>query len=294
MRQLKLVIKETNMADIAVQREVARIDSPPIGRGMSELHRNRPLIPFGNWAFTDPFLVLMEDWFPKGVFDRHPHRGIETVTYVIQGGLEHYDNHGHKGAIAKGDAQWLTAGRGLIHNEYPNHGGVAHTLQLWINLPAKDKLVRAHYQELQAASLPTRHEPGAEIKVFSGSSGSVKAPTTNHVPVTMVQIDLSANMSVDLDLPARYNGFVLIMEGEAEIGNARTTLKAGQLAWLTRSEGASSVRVRGGDVATKGLLIAGLPLREPVAAQGPFVMNTNAELREGFNEYRTQGDQFGL
>jgi redox-sensitive bicupin YhaK (pirin superfamily) len=171
---------------------------------------------------------------------------------------------------------------------------VAHIFQLWVNLPAKDKLVRAHHQELHAASLPTRHEPGAEIKVFSGSSGSVKSTTTNHVPVTMLQIDLSANITVDLDLPAGYNGFVLMMEGNAEIGTARTTLKAGQLAWLTRSEEASSVRVRGGDMATKALLIAGLPLREPVAAQGPFVMNTDAELRDGLNEYRTRGDQYGL
>ena len=282
------------MIEIPVQREVARIDSPSIGRGLSEPHQNRPLIPGGNWAFTDPFLLLMEDWFPEGVFDRHPHRGIETMTYVLEGAIEHYDNHGHKGTIAQGDAQWLTAGRGLIHNEVPKGGRLAHTLQLWINLPAKDKLVRAHYQDLLAASLPTRREPGAEIKVFSGTSGSLNAATTNHAPVTMVQIDLKANISVDLALPAGYNGFVLVMEGDADIGPARTNLKVGQLAWLTRSEHASSVRVRGGDVATKAFLIAGLPLREPVAAQGPFVMNTDAELRQGFDEYRTQGSRFGL
>jgi redox-sensitive bicupin YhaK (pirin superfamily) len=282
------------MVDIVVQREVARIDSPPIGRGLSESHRVRPLIPPGNWAFTDPFLLLMEDWFPERVFDRHPHRGIETVTYVIEGGIGHYDNHGHKGTIAQGDAQWLTAGRGLIHNEYPKDGGVAHTLQLWVNLPAKDKLVQAHHQNLQAASLPMRHEPGAEIKVFSGSSGTVKASTTNHAPVTMVQIDLRANINVELDLPAGYNGLVVVLKGDGEIGTAPTAFKAGQLAWLTRSDEASSVRVCGGDMGTKALLIAGLPLREPVAAQGPFVMNTHAELRDGFNEYRTQGGQFGL
>lgn len=282
------------MAERGVQREVARIDSPSIGRGLSELHRVRPLIPPGDWAFTDPFLLLMEDWFPEGVFDRHPHRGIETVTYVIEGGIEHYDNHGHEGTIAEGDAQWLTAGRGLIHNEYPRDGGVAHTLQLWVNLPAKDKLVQARHQNLQAASLPKRWEPGAEITVFSGSSGSVKAFTTNHAPVTMVQIDLDANISVEQDLPAGYNGFVVVLEGDGKIGTASTAVKAGELAWLTGSDEASSVRVCGGDRGTKALLIAGLPLREPVAARGPFVMNTEDELQEGFSEYRTQGGQFGL
>ncbi len=282
------------MAERVVQREVARIDSPPIGRGLSELHQVRPLIPPGDWAFTDPFLLLMEDWFPEGVFDRHPHRGIETVTYVMDGGIEHYDNHGHQGTIGPGDAQWLTTGRGLIHNEYPRDGGVAHVLQLWVNLPAKDKLVQAHHQNLQAASLPKRREAGAAITVFSGSSGGVKAPTTNHAPVTMVRMDLDANVSVEQDLPAGYNGFVVVLEGNAKIGTARTEVKAGELAWLTRSDEASSVRVGAGEAGAAALLIAGLPLREAIAARGPFVMNTEDELHEGFSEYRRQGGQFGL
>lgn len=282
------------MMTTTVRREVTRIASPPIGGGLTDAHHNRPLISPGDWAFTDPFLVLMEDWFPEGVFDRHPHRGFETVTYVIEGRIEHYDNRGHKGIIAAGDAQWLTAGRGLIHNEVPMGGRLAHTLQLWVNLPAKDKLIESHYQDLLAVSTPTRREPGVEVKVFSGASGSTRATTTNHAPVTMLEFSLDPGMSVDLDLPAGYNGFVLTMEGEAGIGTARTTLKAGQLAWLTRNEEASSVLVRGGDVPTKGLLIAGSPLQEPIAAQGPFVMNTDAQIRDAILEYRAQGDAFGL
>jgi redox-sensitive bicupin YhaK (pirin superfamily) len=285
--------KETEMVDTLVQRQVARIDSPPISRRFWGLHRIRPLIPPGDWAFTDPFLLLMEDWFPDGVFDR-PHRGIETVTYVIDGGVEHYDNHGNEGTIAPGDARWLTAGRGLIHNEYPRDGGVAHTLQLWVNLPAKDKLVQAHHQNLQAASLPKRWERGAELTVFSGSSGSVKASTTNHAPVTMVQIDLDKNISVELDVPAGYNGFVVVLKGDATIGTDPTAVKAVELAWLTASDDESSVQLRAGDKGAKALLIAGLPLRESIAARGPFVMNTEDELQDGFSEYRAQGAQFGL
>ncbi|MBM3507874.1 MAG: pirin family protein [Alphaproteobacteria bacterium] len=103
---------------------------------MNATHRVRPLLEFGAWADNDPFLGLMEDWFPRGVFDRHPHRGIETVTYVLEGELEHYDNHGNAGIIRPGDAQWVTAGRGVIHNEIPAEGVTVHSLQLWVNLPA--------------------------------------------------------------------------------------------------------------------------------------------------------------
>src|ERR671931_621246 len=100
------------MAATLVRRDIARIDTPAVGRGTSDAHRVRPLVPPGDWAATDPFLLLMEDWFPEGVFDNHPHRGIETVTYLIDGTIKHYDNHGHKGTIRPGDALWLTAGRG--------------------------------------------------------------------------------------------------------------------------------------------------------------------------------------
>ena len=113
---------------------------------MTPQHRVRPLLPAamrGDWAATDPFLALMEDWFPRGVFGKHPHRGIETVTYVLEGRIDHYDNLGHEGAILPGDAQWMTAGRGLIHNEIPAEGETVHSLQLWVNLPASQKMTAA-------------------------------------------------------------------------------------------------------------------------------------------------------
>src|SRR5215207_1437866 len=172
---------------LTTTRDVARVDRPEIRRGMNDSHRVRPLVEPGEWAWTDPFLLLMEDWFPEGVFDKHPHRGIETVTLVLDGIIEHYDNHGNKGTLHPGDALWLTAGRGLIHNEKPAPGQTVHLLQLWINLPRANKRVPAHYQELRAAELPVRREGGAEIRVFSGTSGTATAPTRNLTPVTMVE-----------------------------------------------------------------------------------------------------------
>lgn len=277
-----------------LQRDIARVDHPRIGRGMTDTHQVRPLIPPGDWAGSDPFLLLMEDRFPEGVFDRHPHRGIETITYVIEGAIEHYDNHGNTGRINPGDALWLTAGRGLIHNEQPADGGVAHLLQLWVNLPSVDKLVPARFQELRADTVPVRREPGAEVRVFSGASAGVTAPTRNYAKVTMVEIRLQAGGHIAQDLPADYNGVVVVLEGAGVIGASEAKVKAGDVAWLTHSADASSVTFAGGDQGMRAMLFAGEPLREPVAARGPFVMSTEAELAVGFSEFRAQGERFGL
>jgi quercetin 2,3-dioxygenase len=126
-------VPEGNVMNVtAIQRGVARIDRPTVQMGMSPEHRVRPLIPPGDPKATDPFLLLMEDWFPRGVFDRHPHRGMETVTYVIDGRLDHYDNYGNQGSLSPGNVQWMTAGRGIIHNEQPPDGVTVHSLQLWV------------------------------------------------------------------------------------------------------------------------------------------------------------------
>lgn len=276
------------------RRDVARLDTPAIGRGMADAHRARPLVAPTDFAASDPFLLLMEDWFPLGVFDRHPHRGIETVTYVINGAVEHYDNHGNTGVIDAGDALWLTAGRGIVHNEQPAYDEPVHLLQLWVNLPAVSKLVPAQYQELRAADLPVRREPGAEIRVFSGSSGTMTAPTTNHAAVTMIEARLEPGGSVEQDLPAGFTAFVVVMEGSGSIGTSTTEVAAGQVAWLTGSDAQSSVRLIADAEGLRVILFAGKPIGEAIAARGPFVMNTDAELDEGFREYRRTGERFGL
>jgi len=278
--------------DGLVRREVVRIDSPPVVRGMSDAHRMRVLVPPGDWAASDPFLLLAEDWFPAGVFERHPHRGIETVTYVLDGTVEHYDNHGNAGMIGPGDAQWLTAGRGLIHNEEPAKGQTVHSLQLWVNLPRASKLVPARYQELRVADVPRRHVPGGEIRVFSGASGGVTAPTRNYAAVTMVEVRLEPGATVEQDLPPDHNAFIVVVDGAGVLGS--TAVEAGQVAWLDYSEPASKVTLRGGDQGMRAVLFGGRPLREPVAARGPFVMNTEDELKASFADFRAQGDRFGL
>ena len=275
----------------AFARSVLRIDRPQVQQGMTPEHRVRPLMPAamrGDFAATDPFLALMEDWFPRGVFGKHPHRGIETVTYVLEGRIDHYDNQGHQGVIGPGDVQWMTAGRGLIHNEVPAEGVVVHSLQLWVNLPAADKMTAPRYQDLAGDAVPVRREPGAEVRVFSGSSGGVTAPTTNFAPVTMVEFRLEPGAWVRQDLPADYNAVVVVLEGAGALGKEGAPVKAGDVAWLTRGEDASpsEAAIQAGDQPLRALLYAGRPLREPVVAGGPFVMNTEAQIAEAYADYR--------
>jgi redox-sensitive bicupin YhaK (pirin superfamily) len=274
-----------------LNRTVLRIDHPEAQQGMTPQHRVRPLLPAalrGEWAAVDPFLGLMEDWFPRGVFGKHPHRGIETVTYVLEGRIDHYDNQGYEGAILPGDAQWMTAGRGLIHNEVPAEGDTVHSLQLWINLPASDKMTAPRYQELVAKEMPVRREPGAEVRVFSGSSGKVSAPTKNHVPVTMVEFRLDPKAVIRQDLPADYNAFLVVLEGDGAIGDPPRRVVSGDVVWLTRGENSeqSMTAIAAGDMPLRALLYAGRPLREPVVARGPFVMNTEGEIEQAFVDYR--------
>jgi quercetin 2,3-dioxygenase len=271
-----------------LRRSVARIDHPSMRIGMTPQHRIRPLVHPADPAETDPFLVLMEDWFPRGVFDKHPHRGMETVTYVIEGQLDHYDSYGNEGSILPGNVQWMTAGRGLIHLEQPAENVTVHSLQLWVNLPAADKLVEPSAQNLTGADMPVRREPGAVIRVFSGKSGDVVAPTRNYAPVTMLEVQLEPGARIKEELPADYNAFIVVLEGDGSIGGERTAVRAGDVVWLTRTDGGgdSEVEIAGGSVALRALLYAGRPLREPVVAQGPFVMNTEEQIREAYLDYR--------
>lgn len=281
------------MTKMMSQRKVARIDTPSIGPGMSDKHKVRQLVPPTDFVATDPFLLLMEDWAGPGVFGPHPHRGIETVTYVIDGGVDHHDNHGNRGIIGPGEALWLTAGRGIVHDERPLDGKPVHLLQLWVNLPASDKLAPARFQELRAAALPIRREPGAEILVFSGCSGAAKAPTINHAPITMLEIKLQADVRFEQDLPAGYNALVVVLEGSGEFGPSAAEVRAGQVAWLSPSDNESAITMTGRGERLRAILFAGRPLREPVAARGPFVMNKQEELDAAFAEFRSTGDHFG-
>jgi quercetin 2,3-dioxygenase len=254
---------------------------------ISNIHTAGPVLAPGPWQDYDPFLLLMEDKFEKGAFDVHPHRGIETITYIIDGRIQHYDNAtGAGGILEKGDLQFMTAGRGVIHNESPLDGEKVHLLQLWVNLPRKYKMVKPRYQNMHAKDMPVRQENGALIRVYSGSSGDIVSNTLNYAPVTFVEMVLEKGASIIQDLPGTYNGYIYVLEGSGTFGENKVEAKKGQAMWLGSSDDSklSGIHVSANEK-LRVILFAGEPLREPVVAYGPFVMNTEEEICQAYRDY---------
>ncbi|GAB6195679.1 pirin family protein [Lysobacter xanthus] len=235
----------------------------------------------------DPFLMLDEFGTDRpqdylAGFPDHPHRGFETVTYMLDGRMRHRDNHGNEGVLVPGSVQWMTAGRGLVHSEMPEQQeGRMRGFQLWVNLPARDKLCEPKYQEFAPERIPVAQPAsGVTVKVIAGevegAVGPIAQPAT--APVYL-DIALDAGASWTHALPEGHAGFVYAYEGDVRIGGQPVRTK--QLAVLEGEavtfEAATAARV---------LLVAGRPLREPVARHGPFVMNTREELQQAFADYQ--------
>ncbi len=250
---------------------------------------NRPLIVPGQWAEFDPFLVLMEDWMREpGGFPDHPHRGIETVTFVLDGELHHADNRGNSGVLGADDVQWMTAGRGIIHAELPNEDHHSHTLQLWLNLPSSRKMVESAYQDLLASSTLAVEDDRARIRLISGEIEGVSSPTLNQTPVQY--LDLQLGGEVVLPIPAAHNGFVLVLDSAVRVGPDGVSATSGQVVWLDfpsrGASGVSALQLRASAPA-RVLVVSGEPLREPVVAYGPFVMNTEAEIIQAYQDFHS-------
>ncbi len=237
---------------------------------------------------TDPFLALAEDWFSEPGFEWHPHRGLETITIVLDGVLEHGDNIGNAGALQPGDLQWMTAGRGIIHRELAFRNEHAHTLQLWLNLPARTKMTETRYQDLLAVSRPQVTRPGVSIDVVSGTVAGVTGPAVNHWPVQSAIVSLDPGASHEYALPGSHRAFAHVLSGEISI--AGRTVRAGQTAWSDpAAAGTADSRLRlaagvRGEPA-RVMIYSGRPIREPVAMGGPFVMNKRAEIAQAFTDF---------
>ena len=258
----------------------------------------RPL-PSAGLTHADPFLLIDEmgpvTYGPGeavGAPD-HPHRGFETVTYVLEGEMEHEDSAGHRGALRTGDVQWMTAGAGIIHSEEPSkrmreQGGRVHGFQIWVNLPARLKMTRPRYQELPAARIPSgaSADGRARVKIIAGEALGAKAAIETHTPIVYQDWSLDEGADVTLPLAADQRALVYAFEGEVAVGDGegRKTIRAGQLAVLGDGDG---VRLAGAPGGGRLLLLAGVPIREPVARYGPFVMNTPDELEAAFRDYRS-------
>jgi hypothetical protein len=243
---------------------------------------------------VDPFLLLDEmgpaEHGPgeaKGAPD-HPHRGFETVTYMLAGGMEHRDSAGNAGRIGPGDVQWMTAGSGVIHSELPvreilEKGGRQHGFQLWVNLPRRDKMTAPRYQEIPAARIPVARKDGVEVRVIAGEALGVSAVIDTKTPIQYLHATLRPGATFEQPLAPEYRAFAYVFGGEGRVGGR--TVRDGQLAVFADDGDAVSMS-NPGSVPLEALIVAGVPLREPVARYGPFVMNTMEEIDQAFRDYR--------
>jgi redox-sensitive bicupin YhaK (pirin superfamily) len=252
--------------------------------------------------YVDPFLLLDEFYSddPQDYlagFPSHPHRGFETVTYMLDGHMRHEDHLSNRGDLGPGDVQWMTAAGGIIHSEMPQQTeGRLRGFQLWLNLPAAEKMQPAHYRDIPAAEIPALDLPGGgQIKVIAGTlalngrreSGPVNGPgAVVSTDPLYLDIHLAGGQTVEIPLPAHHNAFLYLYDGEARVGpDAGATVLPHRAAGVL-SEGAS-VRIEAGAAGARALLLAARPLREPVVQYGPFVMNTRAEIEQAVEDFRS-------
>jgi quercetin 2,3-dioxygenase len=263
------------------------------------------VFPTGFISDFDPFLLLDEigprnlrPGEAKGAPD-HPHRGFETVSYVIDGHFQHKDSRGNSGKIGQGDVQWMTAGSGVIHSEMPQNnflrvGGKLHAFQLWVNLPRRDKMTKPRYQDIQAAKIPVGQTSDGlvTVKVIAGEALGAQAIIDTRTPITYLHFTLQPGGSIIQQVPREFNAFAYVIGGiEGLFGlkenEDQQLAKRGQIVLFAKDADKVSIRnPMNADSALDILLIAGLPLNEPVAHYGPFVMNTQEEIYQAIEDYR--------
>ncbi len=286
------------MASNAGVREVEKVVTAHKQREGGGFIVRRPFPGLGMQA-VDPFLLLDEmgpvDYGPGEALGApdHPHRGFETVTYVLEGELEHEDSAGHRGSLRAGDVQWMTAGAGIVHAEMPSRGlrergGRVHGFQVWVNLPARLKLTTPRYQEIAAAAIPTATTPDgrARVRVIAGEALGTRAVIDTHTPIVYQDWSIAEGGDVTVTVPRDHQALAYLFEGGVLIGarDGGRPVTDGQMALLGAGD---SVRLRGAPGGGRLLLLAGVPLGEPIARYGPFVMNNDAELVAAFHDYQS-------
>lgn len=274
------------------KREVVRVVTSHQQREGGGFVVRRPF-PSGAFDDADPFLLLDEmgpvEYAPGeavGAPD-HPHRGFETVTYVLEGEAEHADSAGHRGKIGPGAVQWMTAGRGIVHAEMPSRrmqeqGGRMHGFQLWVNLPARDKMMAPRYQEIPRERIPSRTTADglATVHVIAGEALDASAVIETRTPITYHHWRLRPGAAVDVPLPPEHSAFVYVFDGA--LSASGRPLRAGQLGVLGEGDGVALAA----EVEAQALILSGAPLREPVARYGPFVLNTEREIQQAILDHR--------
>jgi quercetin 2,3-dioxygenase len=309
------VLRLVLMISTTLERTTAERPGSTLERSVESVHRSTTFHWVGNGFFVStyfpsqalpaervsPFLLMdygpAKDFAPEPSGKRgvgwHPHRGFETVTLAWEGSVAHRDNAGHSGSIGPGDVQWMTAASGIFHEEYHEQefmrrGGRLHMMQLWVNLPSKDKAAPPGYQPILAGQVPDVTLPGGgKVRVIAGEYQGSRGPAKTFTPITMLDAELGAGESLPVELPARYNALAVVARGR--VSAAGTSARAGELL-LFANDGGGRVTLRAEEDAHV-ILLAGQPIDEPIVQYGPFVMNSVEQIEQAIRD--VQRGKFG-
>jgi len=249
-------------------------------------HIARALIQ-GDFRDTDPFILLMDDMLDKKTTEPvggpHPHAGFETVTLMLEGEL---GDELHK--MKAGDLQMMTAGSGIIHTETIEKKARMRLLQLWLNLPKKDRWTTPRVQDIPVDHVPKKSLEGMELRVYSGSLAGISSPVKNHVPVIIADIQMQPDVSYSFNLPASYSTFLYVLDGGMQIGEERKTLDQNEVGWLDRStfDGNSELNIQAGKSGARFVLYSGQPQGDPIVSHGPFIADTQEDIARLYRDFR--------
>ena len=270
-----------------MKRKLASIQSPAAEPGfLGKGHTARALI-HGGFAQTDPFILLMDDMLDKQdgapAGGPHPHAGFETVTLLLEGEIGDTRH-----MMQAGDMQMMTAGSGIIHSETIDTKKKMRLLQLWLSLPKKDRWVQPRVQDISQQRAPLYEADGAKILVYSGSFADVVSPVSNYTPVIIADIQLAAGATTTQQLPAAYNTFLYVIDGVMNVGEENKTLTESQVGWLDRNDGdaMSELTLSAGSAGARVILYAGKPTNDEIVPYGPFIGDTQDDIRRLYRDYR--------
>ncbi|GAB3546118.1 pirin family protein [Spirosoma fluminis] len=272
---------------MTIHREVVHIYTPPTQQGfLGAGHLASPVIQM-DFTESDPFIVLMDDRLDKQnelpVGGPHPHAGFETVSLLLEGEVGD-EAHRMKG----GDLQLMTAGSGIVHTETIDRKATMRLLQLWLNLPKKDRWVQPRVQDLRLEKVPTLTQEGLTIKVYSGSLGGVTSPIQNYAPLLIADIQLSPGVTTVQQIPGSYTTFLYVLEGSLQVGDEAKEIRQNQVGWFNRYDGEaqSEIKLTGGEAGSRVILYGGEPQGDAIVSHGPFIGNTQEDIRRLYQEYR--------
>jgi redox-sensitive bicupin YhaK (pirin superfamily) len=281
--------KHTSGASLTTRHLSRVVAAPPPAPGfIGEGHTAVEVLPPHDLARHDPFVLLMDDRLDmprrRRIGGPHPHAGLETVTLVLEGKVWDRD----EGELSAGEVAWMTAGRGVIHNEHVEAEGAVRILQLWIGLPASAREAAPRLQLLRSKDVPVRREPGVLARVYSGRSGEAVAPTENLVPVTLVEFELDPAVRVEQWLPASYRGFLYVVDGSVSVGDDAASIGEGSVGWFERAENAdvSALLITVGATRARVVLYAGEPHGEAIVQRGPFVSGSLEGIAQFHGRYQ--------